>query len=54
MVKKQLTVTIEEDLLLNIWRYKKETYPYLSKSAMIEILLTEVMKSRERDLSIAR
>ena len=54
MVKDHLNVTVEREVLSSIWRYKKETYPHLSKSAMIEILLTEVMKSRVRDLSVIK
>jgi len=54
MVKKQLTVTIEEELLSSIWSYKKKNYPYLSKSAMIETLLSEAMNVHKRDLSVVR
>ena len=53
MVKEQLTVTIDKELLSRIWSYKKKSYPYLSKSAMIEILLAEAM-SRRKEISVAR
>lgn len=54
MTKEQLTVTIDEELLSSIWNYKKKDYPYLSKSAMIETLLSEAMNAHKRDLSIVR
>lgn len=54
MTKEQLTVTIEKDLLSSIWSYKKRNYPYLSKSAMIEILLAEAMREWRKDLSVVR
>lgn len=53
MVKEQLTVTIDKGLLSSIWSYKKKSYPYLSKSAMIEILLADAMSRRE-EISVAR
>lgn len=53
MVKAQLTVTIDEELLSSIWSYKKRSYPYLSKSAMIEILLADAMSHR-KEMSVAR
>lgn len=54
MTKEQLTVTIDRELLSSIWSYKKRNYPYLSKSAMIETLLSETMNTHERDLSVVR
>lgn len=54
MTKKQLTVTIDRELLSSILSYKKKNYPYLSKSAMIETLLSETMSTHERDLSVVR
>lgn len=54
MTKEQLTVTIDRELLSSIWSYKKKNYPYLSKSAMIEILLSETMNTHTRDLSVVR
>lgn len=54
MVKQQLTVTIDKELVSSILLYKKRNYPYLSKSAMIETLLTEAMSSHKSDLSVVR
>jgi len=54
MTKEQLTVTIDRELLSSIWSYKKKNYPYLSKSAMIETLLSENMGAHKRDMSVVR
>ncbi len=53
MVKSQVTVTIEQELLSIIEEYRKKVYPSLSRSAVFGILLREAMSHR-REISVVR
>ncbi len=61
MVKDHLNVTVEREVLGDIWGYKERNYPGLSNSAMIEILLRDAVsrklkdeESRKLGLSVAK
>ena len=53
MVKSQVTVTIERELLSVIEEYRKKVYPGVSRSGVFGILLREAMSHR-REISVAR
>lgn len=49
MGKGQMTVTVDKEVLQNIWEYKKRNYPGLSKSAMIELFLRYALEYKLKD-----
>jgi metal-responsive CopG/Arc/MetJ family transcriptional regulator len=53
MVKSQVTITIERELLSSIDEYRKRIYPDLSRSAVFGILLREAISHR-KEISVVR
>jgi hypothetical protein len=53
MVKTQVTITVDRELLSVIEEYRKRVYSDLSRSAIFGILLREAMSHR-REMSVAR
>jgi len=53
MVKSQVTITIERELLSSIEEYRKKVYSDLSRSAVFGILLRKALRD-ESDIAIAR
>lgn len=56
MVKDQVTVTIDRDLLKRVEQVRKEAYPGASRSLVIELLLRSALteKRYKLDISVAR
>lgn len=53
MVKENLGATVDKTVLKWIQEYRKKTYPGLSFSAVVELLLREAMRQhQQQDLSI--
>jgi len=54
MVKYQISVTIESDILDAVEKLQKETYVGASRSYVVETLLRQALGKSDSDISVVR